>query len=363
MSADGALLVSARPRLTIDGKASPKLARDLIRLETAEDEAGLARLEAVFLNWDSSSEGKAVDFVHFDRAEADFGKSVEVAFDMGGGMQTVFSGLVTGIGADYPELRPPELTLLAEDALARLRMRRRTRVFEDDSDRNIINTVAGDSGMQPDIGVTGATHTQRLHVNQSELDLLRERVAATDGLLTVRDRTLKVADRSDASDEPLKLSRLNELIRFNVLADLAHQRTEVRVHGWDVAGKSAIHETAGSDVARAAAGGGGGRLGPDVLSDIWSDAAEDLHLEMPATSDEAQALAKASMAARARRFVRGRGVTRGTPTLRVGAQVDLVDLGPWFSGVYRITAVRHTFDQAEGYRTHFEAARAALGGS
>jgi hypothetical protein len=43
--------------------------------------------------------------------------------------------------------------------------------------------------------------------------------------------------------------------------------------------------------------------------------------------------------------------------------VDLVDLGPWFAGIYRITSVRHSFDQAEGYRTHFEAARAALAAS
>ena len=30
----------------------------------------------------------------------------------------------------------------------------------------------------------------------------------------------------------------------------------------------------------------------------------------------------------------------GNPALRVGSRVELVDLGPFFSGVYRLTAVR-----------------------
>ena len=66
---------------------------------------------------------------------------------------------------------------------------------------------------------------------------------------------------------------------------------------------------------------------------------------------------------RDRRFVRGTGVTRGTPQLRVGAKVELVDLGPWFDGSYLVTAVTHRFDQHEGYRSEFEAQRPHLGES
>ena len=74
-------------------------------------------------------------------------------------------------------------------------------------------------------------------------------------------------------------------------------------------------------------------------------------------------MAEAALRRRARRFLRGTGVTRGTPTMHVGSKVDLVDLGPWFAGTYLVTAVTHRFDQVEGYRTEFEAQRPNLGES
>jgi phage protein D len=178
-------------------------------------------------------------------------------------------------------------------------------------------------------------------------------------LIRLADGRLTVTPAANESDPPIRLTRENELIRFKVLADLAHQRGEVRVHGWDVAAKEAIHESAGTDAIRPEAGAG--RLGPDVVRDVFPDAAEDLHLEAPATVAEARDLAECAMRRRARRFVRGVGLTRGTPAIRVGSRLDLVDLGHWFAGVYLVTAVTHRFDQSEGYRTEFEAQRPHLG--
>jgi phage protein D len=325
-----------------------------------EDDTGLASLEACFLNLDHPAEGQPVDFLYFDRKLVDFGKRISIAFQVGSDPQTVFQGLITAIGGEFPEAREPELIVHAEDALARARMRRRTRVFEKTTDAKMLQQVAGDVGLNPSVQLDGPTYAQHLEVNQSELDLLRERVDALDGLMTLSDRSLSIGQRSASADPPVRLTNYNELIRFTVMADLAHQRTEVRVHGWDVAGKQAIHETADSDDARAAAGGSG-PIGPDILGGIWSDAAEDLHLEMPSTSDEARALAKGAMHRRARAFVRGRGIANGNPALKVGARVELVDIGALFSGVYQLTSVRHCFDASYGYRTHFEASRADLG--
>jgi uncharacterized protein len=355
-------LVSGRPAFTMDGQPSVRLGTDCFRLETIEDENGMASLEAVFLNLDHPDPGKPVDFIYFNRDIIDFGRTIEVAFNDGSAPKVVFTGIVTALGCEYPEAREPELMVHAEDRLAELRIRRRTRVFENRSDADILSDVANDAGLAPDVRMTGPGHTQHLQVNQSDLDLLRERAGAADGLMTLRDKDFRVIDRSRVSDTPVRMSNRNELIRFSVLADLAHQRTRVRVHGWDVANAQAIHEEAGADTARAAAEQSG-RVGPEVLGGIWPEAAEDLHQEMPATADEARRLAQAHMARRSRGFVRGRGTALGNPALRVGSRVELVDLGAFFSGVYRLTAVRHRFDMNDGYRTWFEAERAALGAS
>lgn len=351
------LMVDSRPQLAIDGRRSERLEADLIRLETHADASGLARLEAVFLNWDSKEPGEAVDFVHFDRQAIDFGRQLRVSFAVEQQPRVVFEGLVTGMGADYPELRPPEFTVLAEDRLLALQLRQRTRLSEESSDAAIVNRIAGDAGFSAQLeGGEGQRHRQLLQVNQSELEALRQRLP--DHLLRFSNGQLKVSTAASEAEPPLQLTRQNEVLRFTVLADLAQQRGEVRVHGWDVAAKEAIHATAAAAVVRAEASRG--RIGPEVVAEVFSGAAEDLHLEAPVTLDEARQRAEARLRQRSRRFVRGRGVTSGTPGLRVGSRLDLVDLGPWFRGIYLVTAVSHRFDQASGYRTHFEAQRAQL---
>jgi phage protein D len=351
------LITSGRPWIRVDGERSERLEADLIRLEARSDSQGLARLEAVFLNWGSRDEGDPVDYVHFVRSALDFGSEIQVAFTVSGSEETVFEGVVTGLGAAYPELRPPELVLLAEDSLLGLQMRQRTRLSEEMTDGGIAETILSDAGLQHSVDRVGASHTELFQVNESELSALRARSA--DALIRLADGRLMVTPAAQEDDPPIRLSRENELIRFNVLADLAAQRGEVRVHGWDVAAKEAIHESAGSDAIRPEAQSG--RLGPEVVSGVFNGSALDLHLEAPATVEEARDIAGSHLRRRARRFVRGLGCTRGTPGIRVGTRVDLVDLGPWFGGVYLVTGVTHRFDQEEGFRTDFEAQRPAMG--
>jgi phage protein D len=351
------LMVDSRPRLALNGRRAARLEADLIRLETHADATGLARLEAVFLNWDSKEPTSKVDFVHFDRQEIDFGRQLRVSFAVESSPQVVFEGLVTGMGAEYPELRPPEFTLLAEDRLLALQLRQRTRLSEQTSDAAIANQIAADAGFRAQVeGGEGRRHRQLLQVNQSELEALRHRLP--DHLIRFNDGQLRVSPAASETDPPLRLTRQNTLLRFTVLADLAQQRGEVRVHGWDVTAKEAIHASAGPAAVRAEAPRG--RIGAEVVAEVFPGAAEDLHLEAPVSAEEARLRAESRLRQRSRRFVRGRGVTSGTPSMRVGSRLDLVDLGPWFRGLFLVTAVSHRFDQASGYRTHFEAQRAQL---
>ncbi|WHO39159.1 contractile injection system protein, VgrG/Pvc8 family [Sphingobium sp. AP49] len=359
--AEADFLVTGRPRFTIDGTASDLLERTCFRLEVAETDQGLATLEAVFLNLDHPHPGEAVDFLHFDGRSIDLGRSIEISFTMSENPISIFKGFVMAIGGAFPEAREPELIIHAEDGLARARIRRRTRLFERSNDADIIGEVATETSWIPDNGIAGPAHIQHWQVNQSDLALMRERAAAADAILRLDDRDLIVAARDSFVAPPIAMSSYNELIRFTVMADLAHQRTAVHVHGWDVAQKEAIHESAGADIAQQVGDGTQGRTGPELLGQLWPDAAEDVHDAMPATPEEARSLAESRMKARARQFVRGRGVANGNPELRVGRRVELVELGPLFSGTYQLTAVRHVFDMVQGYRTHFEASRAMLG--
>jgi phage protein D len=346
------------PTLKLDGTAKPDLSITLNSLLVEETTLGLFRCEATFSNWGTKDDH--ADFLYFDRQTFDFGKELSIEFGPPGAQAPVFKGRVTGLEAHYPKSSEPLLTVLAEDRFQDLRMERRTRSFADVSDSDVFSQIASQHGLTPQVDVDGPTYRVLTQVNQSDLAFLRERAAAIDAELWVDDRTLHAQSRSRRNTGTVALKYGQKLLEFSTLADLSHQRTSVRVSGWDVAGKSALDEEAGESVVSAELDGK--RSGASVLGQALAERNERVTSSVPLSQPEARAMAEARYRARARRFVTGRGAADGTPSLRVGSTLDLTGLGDLFDGKYYVRLARHTFDRADGYRTSFEVERPGIGG-
>jgi Bacteriophage probable baseplate hub protein len=343
----------ARPTIVVAGEEKPALGEGLAGLVIHETMSGLFRCEAVFGNW--GNVGGSVGFLYFDRRLFDFGKAFVIKL----GSDTVFEGRITGLEASFPEGRPPQITVLAEDRLQDLRMTRRTRTFADVSDADVMQTLASDHGLSPSISVSGPTHKVLAQVNQSDLAFMRERARAIDAELWMSGTTLNAKPRANRGGASLQLNFGRELREFSALSDLAGQRTSVSVSGWDVSSKSALtHEAAESVVS--------GEVGNDVsgvsiLKSALGERKEALVHGVPINGQETQARAESYFKAIARRFVVGRGVAEPDPRLRVGASAQLEGLGPLFSGKYYVAEVRCIFDGAQGIRTEFMAERPGIG--
>jgi len=349
---------SARPRLKVDGQARAALADEmLLSLVVEETTAGLFRCEARFVNW--GPQPSHVGFLMFDRTLLDFGKDFEVEMGSGDAARRVFAGRITGLEALYPAQRAPELTVLAEDRLQDLRMTRRTRSFEDASDADVVRSIASAHGLTPQVDLDGPTYPVLVQLNQSDLAFLRERLAAIDAELWVDGRTLHAVQRARRSAGRLTLAYGVDLLEFSVLADLAHQRSAVRVSGWDPEGKQAIDESA--EEAAIAGELAGGDSGPALLGRALAARREPVAGAWPLSAREATVQADARFRARARRFVTGRGSSNGSAQMQVGSTVELLGLGPLFEGDYTVTRVAHRFDQRDGWRSHFDVARPGLG--
>lgn len=351
-------LYVSTPTLKLDGTEKIDLATQLNSLLIEETTLGLFRCEATFTNW--GTKDSQADYLYFDRQTLDFGKELAVEFGPPGSQSPIFKGRITGMEAHFPSAADPLLTVLAEDRFQDLRMERRTRSFADVSDSDVFNQIASQHGLTPQIDVDGPTYRVLTQVNQSDLAFLRERAAAVDAELWVDDRTLHVQARARRNTNTVGLEHGRTLMEFSVLADLSHQRTTVRVSGWDVAGKSALDEEAGESVVSAELDGK--RSGSSVLGEALAERKERVTSSVPLAQPEARALAEARYRARARRFVTGRGSADGNPAIRVGTTLDLTGLGDLFNGKYYVRLARHTFDKATGYRTSFEVERPGLGG-
>jgi phage protein D len=353
MPLDSSTVKDSRPKIFVGGQEQATLEGGLLEMLVAEDVCGLYRCEAKFGNW-GPVDGKS-DFLYFDRKTLEFGKDFEIKL----GTDSIFSGRITALEANFPSAGSPEITVLAEDRFQDLRMTRRTRTFFDVSDSDVFNQIANDHGLSPSIKADGPTHKVLAQVNQSDLAFMRERARAINAELWMEGKTLNVKPRTERKGMPIKLTHKIELREFTAIADLATQRTSVTVGGWDVSSKSeAKHEATDSVITSEL---NGDTSGVSILKSAFGDRKESLTHTVPMNSQEAQAYAESYFKTIARRFVIARGVADPDPRLRVGATVEIDLVGPLFNGKYYLSEVKHIFDNAKGYRVCFCGERAGIG--
>jgi phage protein D len=350
---------SHAPVFKVDGDVKHELGRDVIYLEIEENTDGLRNCTARFVNLGPKEGHVTEQMLYFDGTFVDFGRKLEVTIGPGQDQRVVFSGPVSALEHRFTEGGAPEAVIFAEDALMKLRMTRRSKAYENKTDAQIAQEIASRHGLNADADATGPSYDVVQQWNQSDLAFLRARARLIQAEVWADDDTLKFKSRGSRSGTTLTLVAGNELMRVRIRADLAHQRTEVKVSGYDAQARDVIDESAGADEISSEAEGG--RTGPTILQNAFGDRQSYRVREVPLTGDEARQWAKAEMLRRARGFVRVNGLARGQPDMVVGSKLELQRVGAPFEGDgYYVTRVCHTFERRNGHLTHFEAERAHL---
>lgn len=346
----------ARPTVRVDGQEQQTLDALLIAMDMLEYAGGMSRLELRLSDVVGKRDHTATMAFEDERILA-LGSALTVYTGDVSVPVEIFRGVVTGLEIEVSQDGPPELLVLAEDALQRARMARRTQVHKDVTIAGLAGDIASRFGLTPRItGLDGNIGTW-MQLNESDLAFLRRLLARYDGDVQVVGNELHVSPRSDVQRGTITLKAGSQLKTVRITADLAHQVTEVTTSGWDHVDGRRVRATSSG----LALGPGSGRLGSDVLREALDPRSEHVSTCQVSTQDEAQALADAEFDRRARRFVVASGTAEGNPRLRVGTHVSLSGISARFDNTYYVVHVRHRFDVARGYETDFEAECARLG--
>jgi phage protein D len=341
-------------QVSIDGQVNAGVGNNVNLATVTECIDGLYACEIELLNHD------ALDYLYFDRKDLDFGSKIELSVGLGSTTEKLFEGFITGLEARYMDGGGSRLTILAEDALQNLRMTRRTRTFEDVSDEDVMNSIAQEHSLQTSFDdLSGPTYRVLAQTNLSDLAFLRQCARRLNAEIWIEDGRLHAARRSGRGAERVLLAYGANLRSFQVRADLAHQCTEFAVGGWDVQAKELIRETATESAISSELNGL--QSGGTILDDAFGPRPASLVHTVPLSTAEARAVAEAEYQKKARRFVVGSGSADGNPQLRVGAILELSELGKMFDGDYYIVRTSHRIDLDRGYTTDFEVERAGVG--
>jgi len=350
---------SARPRVDLDGSAADDLVRDLVRMDVRADALGLRRLrlELAALGPRAGADNEALLWLDGQRLR--LGSELRIA---AGPLETgrvVFEGRISRIEAQFCQGELPIAVCEAEDALWPLRMSRRFKTWKQMGLADIAQQLASEHGLSAQVDAESPTWDVVQQWNESDLALLRQLAARVGAELWVEGTTLHLATRAQRGGTPLTLVQGNELIALAIDCDLAAQRSEVLVSGYDAQGEEAIGESAGNgDLGGLAAGG---TSGPQALEQAFKAFKTQRPLDVPLHGAEATARAKAEMKRRAQRFVRARGLATGTAQMDVGSPLRLERVGALFEGEgYVVCELHHQFDMQHGFRTAFVAERGSI---
>ena len=347
---------SAIPTIQVDGQANDKVTAQLLSMEMREHESGMSALELRLSNFGTFAGGVG-QMVFEDGSILKLGSAIQVYAGDVSSPTEIFRGKVTALEGRYPANNPPELVVLAEDALQGARMERRTKNWENVTLAQLVQQVASNLGLTPVVNGLDTNVGTQQQLNESDLHFVRRILARYDADLQVVGTELHASPISQAQRNSIEIDLNSQLREVCVIADLAHQVTKVTATGWDYQQGQTISVTSQAS----GQGPGSGKTGTQWLQDALSTRSEHLGQFANLDSTDAQALVNSEYAQRTRRFVVARGVSEGNPNLRVGSYLKLNGLGPRFSNTYYTTATVHHFDTEDGYSTRFTAECAFLG--
>ena len=330
---------SVSPVFTVAGERSGDLARDCVRLEVTEGTDGLRTLKAEFVAVGDGATGRRIGPAlpgradrrlrhgHHRRPRARWRPARRLRRHH----LRPRGGVRRRRATPGPGVRRGRADAAADDPTDAQLHRRHQRGV---TDADIARQIADAHGLQSDVAADGPRFDVVQQVNQSDLAFLRERARRIQAELWCEGRTLHFSTRDRRQGTRVQLVRGGHLLSVRLLADLAHQRSEVRVTGLRLRRRQVIDERAGDEVVVAESSSG--RTGPQVVALALGPSRERPPKPWPLTfrfrdvaqsGDQARAWAKAEMLRRARAFVTVEALTRGSPELVVGSIVELQDVG------------------------------------
>lgn len=279
------------------------------------------------------------------------GKALVIAAKAGGGERPLFDGELVEIEPEFGA-ETHNLVVRAFDRLHRLTRGYHVRSFQNVTDREIVEKLAREVGLEAKVGPTPRRHPYVLQANQTNLAFLQERAAALGYLLFVEGKTLH-CEAPEPAESPVELRWGEGLSEFRPRLSTIGQVSVAVARGWDPSTRQEIMREA--ERGRGAPAIQDDRPGAKVAEDAFHITAQRLVIDRPIrTQEEAAQLAQAAADQSAQRFVEAEGLCGGSPAIIAGTAVKIGAVGNRFGGTYYVTSAIHVYNADEGYSTEFK---------
>ncbi len=286
-----------------------------------------------------------------DKAFFEPGKEIEIKlrYESETTDATVFNGLVVRHGVEA-NAQGSQLRVELKDAAVKLTQARKSVVFIDQDDTQVIAKLIKDGGLKTGIiAATRPKHRQIVQYHCTDWDFIVSR-AEIHGLLAIAEDGKISVPKVELSGKPGHTFKygLSEIYDFEFELDAASQYAKVQSRGWDVKQRKLTPEIQAKSFALKQGDLDGGKLAGAVGYEPYR-----LSHPAPLAPEELQSWADGRLMRSRLSMIRGRLATGGRPDIKLLDIVELGGMGERFNGKALVTGICHRVD-VHGWTTDIQ---------
>lgn len=249
--------------------------------------------------------------------------------------EPIFEGIVV---KQSIKIREGTSLLIVEckDLCAKLTLGRKSKIFYDMTDSEIVEEILDSAGIAHDVEPTTIKHPELIQYQVTDWDFMVTRMQQF-GLVCLAEKgTIKVSKPQVQEDEAFSVVFGATLLDLDAEIDSRHQFKAVNSSSWNPADQE-LNEIEANDPNVAL----NGNLSYDDLSSVFDQDAESLFSGAAFKEDFLQTWADAKMLFNQLAKVRGRAKFSGVATLKPNSTLNLGGLGDRFNGKVFVSGVLH----------------------
>jgi len=175
------------------------------------------------------------------------GAEISIAGTYGGGAEMMFfKGVITGKRMRVSGERGPRLDIMARDKAVKLVRLRKTLLFQEKKDSDIMTAVISDAGLTADVSATTDTAADHIQYDCTDWDFLRAIADRTGMVLQVADGKVSIAEPDTSGDAVLTVTLGADMLEFDARTDTQHLLSEASGTAWDSTAQETVEGKGGS---------------------------------------------------------------------------------------------------------------------
>lgn len=278
------------------------------------------------------------------------GKEIELQMRYEGERdETIFKGLVVRHGIEAGE-DGSFLSVELKDAAVQLTQVRKSVVFRDQSDDEVIKKLIQDAGLEAgDVAATKPKHPELVQYHATDWDFMLARADVQGLLVAADDGKISAAKMEVSGGAKVKIRYgMDDVYALEMEIDASAQHSEVESVAWDIGDRKRTDAKKAAEPSLAQGNLDGGKMAKDLGFPTLA-----LTHIAPLDSDELGRWADARMARSRMAMIRGRVSVKGRADIGLLDIIELDRMGQRFNGKTLVTGIRQRFDRGS-WRTDLQ---------